>query len=125
MKKFRNFLKGLALTMSQVLGSDCAILTDVSADMEHVDGKATGKQFGTKYTVVCPGAKYFEVVVKVPDMVPVITQEALDTAANPVFITFEGFVGHIYAVNDNMGVTCRADKAVLVSGRGKGHEKSV
>ena len=68
MKKFRNFLKGLALTMSQVLGSDCAILTDVSADMEYVDGKATGKQFGTKYTVVCPGAKYFEVVVKVPDM---------------------------------------------------------
>ena len=115
MKKFRNFLKGLALTMPQVLGADSAILTDVSADMEYIDGKATGKQHGIKYTVVCPGAKYLEIVVKVPDMVPVITQEVLDSSKEPVLVTFEGFVGHIYAVNENMGLTCRADRAILLS----------
>ena len=58
MKKFRNFLKGLALTMSQVLGSDCAILTDVSADtmqngvtIVHVDLLCANKMKPSKETL--------------------------------------------------------------------------
>lgn len=119
MNSTNNIIKALVLTKAQVLGDDKAILVSVSDDMEYVNDKPTGKRLGTKYSVVCPKAKFMAVTVKVPDAVPAVTQEALDAAAatdTPIWITFEGFSGRLYTMHGEVGVTCKADKAVLVTG---------
>lgn len=111
--------------MAQVCGEEKAILISISEDKEYdSNNKPTGKIIGTKYSVVCPKRQYATVTVKVPDLVPVITQEALDGADNPVWITFDGFSGRLYQMNGDIGITCRAEKAILVKDGGKGHEKS-
>lgn len=121
MSTISNFLRLLILTMIQVFGADHAILTSVSDDMEYVDGKSTGKRFGTKYNVVCPKMQYLAVTVKVPDPVPIVAQETLDCADEPVLITFEGFAARLYSIRGEIGITCKADKAVLVlKDKGKG-----
>lgn len=109
------FLKLLVLTMVQVLGDDKAILASATDDMEYIDNKPTGKRLGSKYTVVCPKLQYMSVTVKVPDTAPVVTQEALDSAETPVWVTFEEFRGRLYAIRDEVGLTCRADKIIVVS----------
>lgn len=117
-KNISDLFKALVLTMIQVLGDDKAILVGVGDDMEYVNDKATGKRLGTKYTVVCPKAMYATVTVKVPDAVPIATQEALAVAATtdtPMWVTFEGFKGRLYAMRGEVGLTCRADKAVVVA----------
>ena len=117
MYALNNFMKLLVLTMIQVFGTDHAILTSVSDDMEYVDGKSTGKKLGTKYNVVCPKMQYLAATVKVPNSDPIIAQETLDTADEPVLITFEGFAARLYSIRGEMGLTCRADKAVLVGSK--------
>lgn len=125
MNSFNTFMKLLVLTMSQVFGADHAIVTSVADDMEFVDGKPTGKKLGTKYNVVCPKMQYLAATVKIPASDAIISQETLDTADEPVLITFEGFAARLYSIRGEMGLTCRADKAVLVPKGGKAHEKGV
>ncbi|WNX85942.1 hypothetical protein RWV98_06650 [Agathobaculum sp. NTUH-O15-33] len=115
------FIKLLILTMFQVFGADYAILTSVSDDMEYVDGKSTGKKLGTKYNVVCPKMQYLTVTVKVPNADPIVAQEVLDSADEPVLITFEGFTARLYSIRGEIGLTCKADKAVLFDTKAVAH----
>lgn len=117
MNNCRIILKMLVVTMVQLFGDEKVILTAVGEDREYdKNNNATDKVLGTKYTVACPKRQYETVAVKVPNSVPIITQEALDNAEGPVWITFEGFAGRIYQMDGKVGVTCKADKAVLVTG---------
>lgn len=112
-----SFLKVLTLTMPQVFGDTSAILVGVSDDVEYVDGKPTGRKLGVKYEVVADKMKYLAVTVKVSEAIPIITQEEIETAgAEPVRVSFEGFTGKLYIMRGEPGLTCKADKAVLVPG---------
>lgn len=117
MNDIKIFLKFLVATMIQLFGDEKAILTAVSEDREYdKSNNPTDKVLGTKYTVACPKRQYKTLTVKVPELVPVITQEALDNAEAPIWITFEGLAGRIYQMDGKLGITCKADKAVLVTG---------
>ena len=117
-------LKILVLTMAQVLGDTKAILVSVSDDVEYGDdNKPTGKVLGVKYGVVCPAVRYMPLTVKVPALAPIITQEQIDAATDPIWITFDGFVGRLYQMRGELGITCKADKATLVRDGGTNHVK--
>lgn len=118
------FLKLLVLTMVQVLGDESAILVGASDDVEYGDaGKPTGRILGAKYSVIADGMKYMPVTVKVPGAVPVITQEEIDAAGGPVRVTFEGFAGRLYLMRGELGLTCKAEKAMIVKEGGTSHVK--
>lgn len=117
-------LRILVLTMVQVLGDTKAILVSVSDDVEYgEDNKPTGKVLGVKYGIVCPAVRYMPLTVKVPALAPIITQEQIDAATDPIWITFDQFVGRLYLMRGELGITCKADKAILVRDGGKGHDK--
>ena len=117
-------LRVLVLTMVQVLGDTKAILVSVSDDVEYgEDNKPTGKVLGVKYGIVCPAVRYMPLTVKVPSLAPIITQEQIDAATDPVWITFDQFAGRLYLMRGELGITCKADKAILVRDGGKGHDK--
>ena len=117
-------LRVLVLTMVQVLGDTKAILVSVSDDVEYgEDNKPTGKVLGVKYGGVCPAVRYMPLTVKVPALAPIITQEQIDAATDPIWITFDQFVGRLYLMRGELGITCKADKAILVRDGGKGHDK--
>lgn len=112
-----SFLKVLVLTMVQVFGDTSAILVGVSDDMEYVDGKATGRKLGVKYEVIADKMKYLPVTVKVPETTPILTKEEIEAAGTePIRVTFEDFTGRLYIMRGELGLTCKADKAVLVPG---------
>lgn len=110
-----NFLlKVLTLTMVQVLGDTKAILVSISDDVEYGDdNKPTGKVLGVKYGIVCPAIRYMPLTVKVPALAPIITQEQIDATSDPIWISFEGFVGRLYQMRGELGLTCKATKAIL------------
>lgn len=127
MKSISQFLRVLILSMVQVLGDTKAILVAVSDDIEYVAGKATDKVIGTKYEVVCPSMKYMTATIKVPSSA-IIRQDQIDAAASAgtqIWVTFEGFAGRLYQMNGELGVSCKAEKATIVSDAGgKTHEKN-
>ncbi len=108
--------KQIGLTMPQVMGSTTGILTEVVDDLEYdrTTNRPTGKSNGTKYSVACPARQYMTITVKVPGE-PVVTQEMIEAAADPILITFDGFEGKFYKVGENIGLTCRAEKAAIVA----------
>lgn len=117
-------LKALVLTMVQVLGDTKAILVSVSDDVEYGENnKPTGKVLGVKYGVVCPAVRYMPLTVKVPTLAPIITQDQIDAATDPIWITFDGFVGRLYLMRGELGITCKADKTTLVRDGGTNHVK--
>ena len=108
-------LKVLVLTMVQVLGDTKAILVSVSDDVEYgEDNKPTGKVLGVKYGIVCPAVRYMPLTVKVPALAPIVTQEQIDAATDPIWITFDGFTGRLYQMRGELGITCKADKAIQI-----------
>lgn len=125
MNNFNNFLRVLTLTMVQVFGDTSAILIGVSDDIEYGDdGKPTGRKLGVKYEVIADKMKYLPVTVKVPEAVPIITKEEIEAAgAEPVRVTFEGFAGRLYLMRGELGLTCKADKAMIVKEGGTSHVK--
>lgn len=126
MNTLSKLLRVLTLAMVQVLGDTKAILVSVSDDVEYgEDSKPTGKVLGVKYGVVCPAVRYMPLTVKVPTLAPIITQEQIDATAEPIWITFDGFIGRLYQMRGELGITCKADKAILVRDGGKGHDKVV
>ena len=115
-----NLILALILTLSQIALDNKVILVSVADDMEYVDDKPTGKKLGTKYTVVCPKAKYYSFAVKVPDPTPIVTQEMIDASDNPIWVSFEDFVGKFYRLrsSNDYGLSARAAKAVIVKEKG-------
>ena len=108
-------LKMIVLTMVQVFGDDKAILTSVADDLEYgSDNKPTGRVLGTRYGVVCPKRKYAALTVKVPGLPPVITQAEIDNSEDPIWISFDSYVGKIFSMNGEIGISSKADKAMLV-----------
>ena len=117
-------LRVLTLTMVQVLGDTKAILISSSDDVEYgEDNRPTGRVLGVKYGIVCPAVRYMPLTVKVPALAPIITQEQIDAATEPIWITFDGFVGRLYQMRGELGITCKADKAILVRDGGTSHVK--
>lgn len=112
--KALDILKTIILTMIQTFGDCKAILAAVSDDMEYKDHKSTGNRLGTRYSIVCPNRQYMAFTVKVPGE-PIVTQEQLDSATEPVWVTFEGFQGTFYVIEGNVGISCKADKAAIVA----------
>lgn len=106
----------IVLTMLQVMGGTTGILTEVAEDLEYDKNtnRPTGKSNGTKYSVACPARQYMTINVKVPSG-PIITKEELEAATEPIYITFEGFEGRFYNIDNNIGLSCRADKAAIVA----------
>ena len=122
--KALDILKAIILTMAQAFGDSKAILAAVADDVEYgKDHRPTGNVLGTKYSIVCPNRQYMAFTVKVPGK-PVVTQEQLDAATEPVWVTFEGFQGTFYVMEGVVGISCKAEKAVLVPAGGSGHEKA-
>lgn len=117
MKNVSVVMKRLTLTMDQLFAANKVILTAVGKDREYdQDNHPTDKVLGSKYTIVCPELQYISFNVKVPNSDPIITQDELDQAGGPIWITFENFVGRFYQMRGETGITCKADKAVLVTG---------
>ena len=121
-----DIIKMIIVTLMQIAGDSKALLAAVEDDNEFVDGKATGKRLGTKYTCVALKNQGYRFVVKIPGAAPVITQDELSASDAPVWITFEGFQGRFYRLRGqaDYGLTCKADKAMLVPEGGKAHAKN-
>lgn len=111
-------LRAVVLGLVDVFGSEQGILVSVADDKEYVDGNPTGKVLGTKYTVVLPQRQYDSVTVKVPGT-RIVTQENIEKAGGSLPITFKGFKGTFYFMNGSIGLSCKADAAVLVETKPK------
>ncbi|MDO4269803.1 MAG: hypothetical protein Q4C72_02665 [Eubacteriales bacterium] len=120
-----DIIKFIVLTFLQIAGDSKALLAAVEDDNEFVDGKATGKRLGTKYTCVAMKNQGYRFVVKIPGAAPIITQDELAASEVPVWVSFEGFQGRFYRLRGQIeyGLTCKAEKAVLVQEGGKSREK--
>ena len=124
-KMISTLFKAIALSMIQVMGDNKAILVSVADDLEYGDdNKPTGKVLGTKYEVICSKMKYIPLTVKVSTLPPIISQEQIDTATDPIWITFDGFAAHFYEMRGEIGISCKATKATLVHTEANKYEKN-
>ena len=112
-----DILRGIQVTLPMIAGSEKVILTMVSDNKLYgKDGKPTGEVDGKKYHVVCPKKQYFPIIIKVPSIdTPIITQEELEASPDPVWITFDNFIGSFYLMDGDIGLSCSASKAVIIA----------
>ena len=109
--------KKIRLLQGQVFGSEKLLVTKVFPVMKFVDGHYT--QDVDHYNVegvAVDDKTYDKVTVKVAEK-PSFTQEQIDNATSPLYVTFKEFEGRIY-MNYKTGkpeVTCKAQSAQLVN----------
>jgi hypothetical protein len=109
--------KKIALLELQLFGSEKLLLTKVFPVMKFVDGHYTQDvdHFNIEGVAV-DDKSYNKFIVKVAEK-PSFTQEQIDNATSPLYVTFKGFEGRIY-MNYKTGkpdVTCKAQSAQLVN----------
>ena len=106
--------ENILLTLEQVANSSRVKLVSVSPYKIYDQGRPTEQIGGFAYECVCPANRYEKIVVKVPDLPPVINNEYIN---EDTFITFEGFIARFY--KDRLGryqLSCRAEHAILLQG---------
>lgn len=100
------------LTFKQVFPI-AAILAESRPYYEYKDGNRTEKQLGTNYTLVrCPG--YDKVSVKVPDLVPIMTNNEINNSDSIIFVTAEGFSCAVYSADNAVKISGTAERLVIV-----------
>ena len=113
-KNIQAVLRTKGVSCTDIFGKEVVKVVEVSADREFKDGKPTGNTIGTKYVAVAENRGYDRVTIKVP-AAPVTTQEELDKAG-AISMKFEGFRGSFYFMNGQIGLSIKADAAVVVKG---------
>lgn len=112
-------VKGIVMTMEQILGSDRAILAQIMDNYEYQNGKRTDKKIGHKYEVSCHCNNFEKIVVKVNNLIAFpITQEELNERNSQedfVYVTFEGFEGKLWQDSSRqIKISATAEKIILV-----------
>ena len=106
--------ENISLTLEQIANSSRVKLVNVSPYKIYDQGRPTEQIGGFAYECVCPANRYEKIVVKVPDLPPVISNDQIDETT---FVAFEGFGARFY--RDRMGryqLSCRAERAILLQG---------
>lgn len=86
----------ILLPLTLIAGSEIVLVTEVRPVREFLDGKSTDRIIGYRYTCVCPDNKFEQMLVKVEEAAPAITQEMLDACGGTVKAKPKGFVGRFY-----------------------------
>lgn len=112
-------IKDIKLSEEQVCGSTKAILTAKAPYYLYANGQRGASPEGIRYTVSCPRHQLQSVSVKIPgtDTTPEIVPDELDARTAKLdfqFVTFDGFVGKMYAMDGKSGITCTATSIHLV-----------
>lgn len=110
------------LTALQVFGVDWSLLFAVEDDFEWVtgpDGKRhPGNRIGTRYIVPMLQNQCAPVVVKTPEITPVVSAEDVAAACLSgqfIRVRFDGFKAEAYQGKNGLAISASADKAVIVT----------
>jgi hypothetical protein len=105
----------IQLGFKNVALEEKARLIGIRDTYEYQDGKLTDKKIGVTYVLLLEKQNFEKLTVKCNDINPIMTQEELDKASEPLYIGFVGFVGGFYYSNrtNTWEITCKADKAVI------------
>ena len=113
------------LTVEQAAGVSTPILVAVADDVEWIndpDGKRhPGNRVGTRYTVLMQQSGCAPLVVKTTEAVPAVSAEEVAAACLSgqfIRVRFEGFSASPYAGKNGLGLSARAEKAVIVTQKG-------
>ncbi len=109
----------ITLNQMSAFGGKTAILTGQEPMREYKDGKATGNTVGMTFSVVAHGTNFTAYSVKVEGAKPLnfSDEEIAEACAslNPIFVTFEGFKGKVYSINNDTNASCTAKSVKVVS----------
>lgn len=110
-------MANFSLTFQQISGgADSAPVVAISDWFDFQDGKR-GKRLGSRYTVLLLADGCSQLVVKVEDEAPVITQEELDkhnATTNFIFAKFHNFKATVYPSDHQIKLSAKADRIELV-----------
>ena len=98
-------LRNINLELKNFTNGGPVILQEVAASHPYRDGKRIMDEIdGRKITVVFPENKYDTLTVTVSDPTDALTPLlAKATAANPVYVDFDGFTATVYAMRGSDG----------------------
>jgi hypothetical protein len=105
--------------LTKVTFNDEGIFKATSArliDMKPWNDFASKAQIGYTYILLLENNSFEKVEVKVEGLIPAITSENLAEAKEPIYMTFENFVGKFYFSDRSKSfeLTCKASKALIV-----------
>ncbi len=105
------------LDLPSIAHANEVLLVTMSPYNVYESNVKTDKIGGIAYTCVCPQAGYEKILVKVPDLPPIITVDLLTESTLITFVSFEGKFWRDRS--GNYQLSCKAEKAILVKGGNK------
>ncbi len=104
------------LLLSSIANADTVRCIGVTMAFEYADGVKTDKAAGFAYECLAEKNLYEKFVVKVSDIIQVVTQEQLAEAKEPIYISFTDFAGKFYFSERTKSweLSCKATKAQIV-----------
>ena len=106
-------LKTINLSFFALAHSENALLTGVKEDYRYENNKRV-EQIGTRYEVVLPQNKYQQINVKTTHFSPIVSNEEITAAGGAIPVRLKNFSASIYRIDNNYGVTCKADDVEIV-----------
>lgn len=85
----------IEISLEQIAKGNTLILVDIAPYKEYVDGKATDKTMGYRYTCVCPDNKFEKITIKVEESKPLLSSEEI-ALTGTIKVSPLGFEGRFY-----------------------------
>lgn len=106
----------IILNLESVAKAGSVRCIGVSESYQYENGTRTDKPAGTAYECLAEKNGYEKFSVKVSDLNAVLTQEQLNEAKEPIYITFTDFIGKFYFSErtKNWELSCKASKVQIV-----------
>ena len=112
----------ISLTCEQATGTATPIVTEVTDDVEWVDGpdgkRRPGSRVGTRYSVMMQHSGCAPLVVRTPETTPTVSAEDVAAAClsgNFIRVRFEGFTANPYQGRNGLGISASAEKCIVVT----------
>jgi hypothetical protein len=110
-------IENIQFSLEQLANAPEVQLLSVNSYKLYVNGLVTDQIGGQAYECLMPKANYEKIVVKIPDLSPVITN---DKITDHIMVKFDAFVAKFWKdKSGNYQLSCKASKAILTEKAGK------
>lgn len=102
-------IEKMTFTLQQIANSNEVLLTDIKPFKQYIDGKASDNIIGYTYVCVCPGNKYQEIIIKVEQANPLMSQDELEAKGGCIKVKPKSFEGRFYRTKSGeYALSCKA-----------------
>lgn len=91
-----------------------AILAGSRPWYEYKDNTRTDRQLGTTYILV-RRPDYEQVSIKVPDLIPIMSNDEIKNSDSIIFVKAEGFSGSVYSQENSIKINGKAERLVIIN----------